>query len=380
MALECPHALILDDGELDDVRLMLLELGVPYADDPHAGGKPERAIPLIISTPARARAHVAWKNGCRIPPHYLHIVIWVGDASGTGEVLDDIPCDFVVQRPIEPAVLRLLTQRAGYGGPERRRMLRVAIGAPIGLWVGEQRSNALLTQLSVGGCGLVSDEPREEGSSIAIEFPRDLTAPRELHLCGRVLSARPVIQEEKTRYEVSVAFEAVELGDRVTLRAVMAGQPIGFRPKVWPMATPGLPATAPAARAPRRRRSVIPASSDRRAQTRRLFNRRVLGGDEGIARILIGRDLSKQGLRVEREARFALGDALKLALYGGVGSSPVMLKAVVERDDGELGWYLRFEALTPAVARDIEKLLDSLVPVDLPDGAGRVLTEVLESA
>jgi hypothetical protein len=158
----------------------------------------------------------------------------------------------------------------------------------------------------------------------------------------------------------------------------MAGQPIDFRPKAWLMATPGPPAAAP--RAPRRRRSVIPAGGDRRTETRRLFNRQILGGNEGIARVLIGRDLSTRGLRVEREAAFALGDELKLALYGGVGSSPVMLKAVVERDDGELGWYLQFEALTPAVAKDIEKLLESLVPVDLPERAGRVLTEVLESA
>jgi hypothetical protein len=378
MAFECPHAVILDDGELDDVRLMLAELGVPYADNAPAGGEPERAVPLLISTPARARAHVAGEGGCHIPPHYLHIVIWVGDAPDGSDTLDDIPCDFVVQRPIEPAVLRLLTQRAGYGGPERRRMLRVAIGTPIGLWVGEQRNEAMLAQLSVGGCGLVTDEPPEESSPVAIEFPRDLTAPRELRLRGRVLSARAAIQAEKTRYDVSVAFEAVELSDRVTLRAVMAGQPIDFRPKAWLMTTPGPPAPAP--RAPRRRRSVLPASGERRAETRRLFNRQILGGNEGIARILIGRDLSKQGLRVEREAAFSVGDELKLALYGGVGSSPVMLKAVVERDDGELGWYLHFEALTPAVAKDIEKLLDSLVPVDPPEGAGRVLTEVLESA
>ena len=240
MAFECPHAVILDDGELDDVRLMLVELGVPYADVAPAGGEPERAVPLLISTPARARAHVAGEDGCRIPPHYLHIVIWVGDGPVAGEALDDIPCDFVVQRPIEPAVLRLLTQRAGYGGPERRRMLRVAIGAPIGLRVGGQRREALLAQLSVGGCGLVADDPPEEGSSVTIEFPPELTAPRELRLHGRVLSARPAIQADKTRYDVSIAFEAIELSDRVTLRAIMAGQPIDFRPKAWLMTTPRL--------------------------------------------------------------------------------------------------------------------------------------------
>ena len=30
MAFESPHAVILDDGELDDVRLILVELGIPY--------------------------------------------------------------------------------------------------------------------------------------------------------------------------------------------------------------------------------------------------------------------------------------------------------------------------------------------------------------
>lgn len=378
MAFECPHAVILDDGELSDIRQMLAELGVPYADIAPAGGEPERAVPLLISTPARARAHFAGESGCRIPPHYLHLVVWTDGEPGSDESLDDIPCDFVVQRPVEPSVLRLLTQRAGYGGPERRRMLRVAIGTPVELWVGEQKREALLAQLSVGGCGLVSNDPPEEGANVSIEFPRELTEPRKLRLRGCVLSARPAIRAETTQYDISIAFEPLELGDRVTLRAVMAGQPIDFRPKAWLMTTPGPPACAP--RAPRRRRSVVPTGGDRRSETRRLFNRQLLGGAEGIARILIGRDLSTRGLRVEREASFELGDELKLALYGGVDASPVMLKAVVERDDGELGWYLRFAALPAAVERDLEKLLESLVPIDLPQGAGRVLTEVLESA
>jgi hypothetical protein len=378
MAFESPHAVILDEGELDDVRLLLVELGIPYVDVAPARAEPERAVPLLISTPARARAHVAGENGCRIPPHHLHVVIRVGGGPVAGQALDDIPCDFVVQRPIEPAVLRLLTQRAGYAGPERRRMLRVAIGSPIGLWVGEQRREALLAQLSVGGCSLVGDDPPDEGSAVSIEFPPELTAPRELRLHGRVLSARPAIQADEMRYDLSVAFEAIELSDRVTLRAIMAGQPIDYRPRARLMTTPGRLAVA--RRAPRRRRSAIPAGGDRRAETRRLFDRQILGDNEGIARVLIGRDLSTGGLRVEREAALALGDALKLALYGGAGSSPVMLEAMVARDDGELGWYLRFETLAPVVAKDVEKLLDSLTPVDPPEGAGHVLTEVLESA
>ncbi|MDH5306671.1 MAG: PilZ domain-containing protein, partial [Myxococcales bacterium] len=198
MAFESPHAVILDDGELTDVRSMLTDLGVPFVDELPKGDGPQRAIPLLVTTSARARG-----PGAALPANYLHLVV----CDATDESTADVPCDFLLQRPIEAAVLRLLTQRAGYEGPERRRMLRVVIDGPVGLWVDDREFDAQLAQLSIGGCGLITHEPPEPGGRAILEFSRELTGPRGLRVNGRVLSVRDVKGSEPPRHDVSIAFD-----------------------------------------------------------------------------------------------------------------------------------------------------------------------------
>jgi len=377
MGFGLPHTVILDDGELAELRSMLSEAGISYRDAIPEGKGGPRAIPLLVTTPGRARALLQSSNGGDFPSSYLHLVVSDAEEAATQELLVGVPCDFVIQRPIDPDVLRLLTQRAGYEGPERRCMLRVAIGASVELRVDDRAYEAQLAQLSIGGCGVVMSDAPEEGAAVTLEFPRTLTDPRRLSLSGRVLAVREEEGAGVKPCDVSIGFDPIGLSDRVTLRAVMAGQPVEFRPRPTPRIEPEQPAAA--ARAPRRRRSVIPIGGDRRTRPRRLFNRQILGGSEGIARVLIGSDISTRGMRVERGARFELGEELKLAIYGGLGVSPVLLQAVVERDDGDAGWFLRFAQLSEAVEADLDKLLDSLPPVDVAEGAGSILTEVLES-
>jgi len=377
MTFGLPHTVILDDGELAEIRTMLGEAGIPFVDEIPEGRTPERAIPLLVTTPRRARALTDSVEGAGLPPNYLHLVVSEAEDASTGDLLVGVPCDFVIQRPIDPDVLRLLTQRAGYEGPERRRMLRVAIGAAIELQVDGETCAAQLAQLSIGGCGLVVSEEIDEDALLSIDFPRALTEPRELSLQGHVLSVREIPGSGGKNYDISVTFDPIPLTDRVTLRSVMAGQPIDFRPRPSLRVDPGPPAVA--AYSPRRRRSVVPVSGDRRKRPRRIYNRQILGGTEGIARVLIGRDISTRGMRVERGALFELGHEIKLAIYGGMGVSPVLLKAVVERDDGDAGWFLQFAELSEAVESDLTELLESLPPIGTADGAGSILTEVLES-
>lgn len=372
-----PHTVILDEGELSALRSTLDDLGVPYADNAPAGGSRKTGIPLLITTPARARAFASGEAGEPLPPNFLHLVVAREGEVVDREALKGVLCDFVVQLPIEPDVLRLLTQRAGYGGPERRRMLRVAIGTMITLHTESGSRQAMLNQLSIGGCGLVVDDPPAEGTRVTVEFPKELTAPRNVSVSGRVLGLRRLMHDDSDARDVSVMFDELELGDRVTLRSLMAGQPIDFRPGPSLAVASGAPAAVE--RAPRRRRSVVPATPERRGARRRLFNRQVLGGSEGLTRIVIGRDISIGGMRAERSANLKVGDELKLAIYGRGDVSPVMLRAEVMRDDGEEGWFLRFEPLSEAVERDFESLLNSLRPMDLPNETGRVLTEVIET-
>ena len=59
------------------------------------------------------------------------------------------------------------------------------------------------------------------------------------------------------------------------------------------------------------------ASDPSSGSARRRFQRRVMGVCDGVAHILMARDLSRAGLGIEPNERLAPGDRLKLAIYGG---------------------------------------------------------------
>lgn len=328
MAADQPHALVLDDGELCDVRAALAALGVRWADAVESSG---REIPLLVTTAARARALVEQGPA---PRHHLHLVV-TDPADGP---LVDVPCDFAVQRPVAATVLRLLAERAGYEGPERRRSLRVAIGAAVEVRVGEAGAaprEAILAQVSAGGCGLVANAPFEPGARLAIQIPPELTAPRRLVLGGRVLGARRTTTADGETFDVSVAFDPLPLSDRVTLRALMAGQPVDFRPR----GDAGLDEAGPTSRAPRRRR---------------------LGTASGGSRVVIARSLSPRGLRVERDPLLAEGDEVQLTLHGGGEAEPVTLAAIVRSDGGGGCWFLAFADLEPHIRDALTRLRESV--------------------
>ena len=330
MRSELPHALVLDDGELPDVRAAFASIGVRWADALEDAGQHE--IPLLVTTPARAKALV--QPGSRPPRHHLHLVV-TGPEEGP---LVDVPCDFAIRRPVAATLLRLLAERAGYEGPERRRNLRVAIGAPVELRTAdEQRRDAILAQVSATGCGLVASAPLEAEQRIWIHVPRELTAPRSLTLPGRVLGARRTTTADGETWDVSVAFDPLTIGDRVTLRALMAGQPIDFRPRGGSIDEAG-----PTGRPPRRRR---------------------LGTAQAGARVAIGRGLSPRGLRVERDPLLAEGDEVVLTLHGGSQAEPVTVAARVRADVGGSHWFLAFEALEPGVADALARLRESVAGV-----------------
>ena len=176
------------------------------------------------------------------------------------------------------------------------------------------------------------------------------------------------------RHDVSIVFDDVILGDRVTLRALMAGQPIDFRPNGNPQEDDAHRAFHPARRSP--------AEGERRGQPRRRFHRHVLGGAGGQTRVLMGRDISEGGMRVEREPDFRMGERIRLAVYAREDEPPVMLSAAIDRDDGDRGWFLRFERVDPDTTAQLRHLLASLAPLDPRDPVGQqtpwIVSEVIE--
>ena len=98
--------------------------------------------------------------------------------------------------------------------------------------------------------------------------------------------------------------------------------------------------------------------------------------------MLIGRDLSAGGMRVDRQKELAVGARCASRSTTRARETPVVVMARVARDDGERGVALSFEELAPEVAEQLEQLVAGLPPVEcLQDGEtgaiGTVVSEIL---
>ena len=83
-------------------------------------------------------------------------------------------------------------------------------------------------------------------------------------------------------------------------------------------------------------------------------------GGNVAARVLIGRDLSPTGMRVECAVDLVSGDEFDLVLHGGASGSAISVRAVVERVD-DAGCFLRFTEVATDAAEAIEGLVDNLL-------------------
>ena len=196
METETPRAVLLDDGELDDVRGLLHALGVEHCDA--ASATLGVRVPLLLSSPAGARDLAAGRVDA--PPRHLHVAI----CRHADEI--DAPCDLPLLRPLEPTVLRLLARREG-AASDRRLATRVALGVPVKVRLNDDRREVILERISIAGCGLVSRARVNPGVRLEIELPPELHAPRNLVLAGEVRESREVVTADGLTFDVSVAFE-----------------------------------------------------------------------------------------------------------------------------------------------------------------------------
>jgi hypothetical protein len=106
--------------------------------------------------------------------------------------------------------------------------------------------------------------------------------------------------------------------------------------------------------------------------------------DEARPRVLVGRDLSPGGMRVDPDPVLTPGQRLRLAVYGAAREEPFLVKARVIRSDAKDGAALQFEELDAETSRRVERLVALLPSVEsLRDGeagsVGTVVSEVLET-
>jgi hypothetical protein len=103
--------------------------------------------------------------------------------------------------------------------------------------------------------------------------------------------------------------------------------------------------------------------ADRRNDERIPYDERVVALDEEAARVLVGRDLSKGGMRIAATPLVQVGDILRVALHSGTQSEPLVVIAHALRDDGDEGIALGFESLSAPQQDRLADLLSGNLPL-----------------
>ncbi len=365
--------LVVDDGELDDVRDILNNARIDFA---HLRGS---AVPRPLPPPTRLfitnarNAHLA-RSWPRDNP--VRIAVVPEDSVELRASLRELGFRYLVRRPTHPVALRLLLMRALYQGEERRSEPRVAIGYEVRVRSRMRRRDAWLVDLSRGGCSILGDRPMGSGTPVSLHLPAQLDAgPEDLVLTGKVLRHTRLTRGKEGRYLMAIRFGELHPATLKRLEATLSSALLDAQEGEVQSApkAPAEPETA-----------EVESTPERRQQRRVQYERRVIASvRDAMHRILIGRDLSAGGMRIEPHADLRVGDELRVAVYDAKRATPLVVEAVVERDDGPSGLLLRFEEVEPIVAERLEALVATLPPVEcLDDGEtgamGTVVSEILQ--
>jgi len=195
-----PAVLLIDDGELDDIAALLLELGPRVVrrlpEDLIPGqGVLDGSLRLIVATGRRAIA-LRELPGPPTDPAPTRVAVVSGSSRMLRGALQRVGFHYLVHRPVHPDALRLLFARLLYEGPEKRRAERVAVGAPISFRAGLRRRSGTLVELSATGCRLAAAvAPPAQGAHITVFFqtPKEGAPSRSEGVCCASCSptARP---------------------------------------------------------------------------------------------------------------------------------------------------------------------------------------------
>lgn len=372
-----PSVLVVDDGELENVRETLDALDVDYAHL-RGGAVPRRLDPpalLFVATPRRAALAERWPARAQGGPR--KIVVAAEDSPALRDALRSQGFDFLVRTPVHREALRLLLLRAVYTGEERRREPRYAIGCEVQCRTGLRRRTATLIELSSGGARLLAPRPLALGSRVSLELPPAL-AGGGAWLRARVVRVREGERPRADEHSIALAFDPLRAAQERALRTALARCAEGA------LRDAGAPANAPATASTALPAAGAGAPDDRRKDRRAAFAREVRSRSDEARGVWIGRDLSAGGMRIEPDPDLAADQVFELAIYGAAGEPPIAARAIVLRNDGPAGVALRFEGLTPAARRRLETLvahLPSVEPLQAGECAalGSVVTRVLEA-
>lgn len=378
-----PSVLLVDDGELDDVRAMLAQLGVAFVH--YRGGQiPETVEPprdLFIATSRRALLVEQWP----VEVHPTKIAVVTEDSNTLRNLLRRNGFELLIRRPVHPYALRLVLLRALYSGKEKRVDRRLPIGHPVRYRTGLRSKQAWMADLSLRGCRLLLDDSPPAGSRLTLQLPSGVTDGRCLTLRGKVLRVTSAgNQSGGVRHAAAIHFEKLSMNAKRRIFQVLNDRAHG--PTVLPEPLPETEARedttsgrVDGAAGQRQQPIAGPASpDDRRKHDRVAYEQEVsVHGDEAES-VLIGRDLSMGGMRIEPHPSLEIDDTLELALYGEAGDDPFVVKARVVNRDAEASLGLAFIDLDAGIAARLDRMVSHLPSIEpLQDGESDAMGSIV---
>jgi hypothetical protein len=389
-----PAILLLHDGELEEISAPIELIGGINRRGDLTEADRNATWDLVLGTSKRMLdLHMILPS-----TNAIKIAVVDGDSKTMRRMLRISGIDLQVRRPVHPVALRLLILYALYRGPEKRRNSRVSVGAAVRFRVGLRHRNAILAELSATGCRLMvpqnTQAARPDGN-LTLLIPPELNGGRSFSVRGRV--AR-IVEAEAGSDAIAVTFEKLRTRSRKGIEAVVAAHTHGpaMLDDEIALAVRSVPTfsetaeSAPREPEPPKRVGLTVAEravedhaggKEQREEPRRALSLRIVALGDEAARVLIGRDLSPGGMRIEPTPGLGVGDILRVALHVTSDGQPLVVSARVHRDDGAAGLALRFTGLNEAARLCLEEMLGTLPAIvesnDSDTGAGVVVSEVV---
>ncbi|MBW1687980.1 MAG: PilZ domain-containing protein [Deltaproteobacteria bacterium] len=362
-----PRVLLLDDGDLVRIRRMLADFEVELE---HLRGEViredlEEPRDVVIATVKRILALEGSVDLSELPGKPVWIAVHSQDFLPLRVRLRKLGVHFLVQTSVGSEALRLLLMHSVYRGPERREEPRLPVGSQVECRdAGGSPFAAELLDLACEGCRLLSKHPLQPETALSVGLPSKLAGGEELSLPGRIM--RVELYRGSDRKLVTVAFDDLAEEALELLSGILEGKVIGTvvtrlgddlseeTASTTMVQRPAPEPTQEAASEPAASQDSPPNPRENRRIT---YTRKVTallgGGDFAI----LGRDLSIAGMRSEPLPEFPVGTALELAIYGPSGAEPVLVQAVVARDDGPFGTVFHFESIAGGDRKRLESII-----------------------
>jgi len=389
-----PAILLLHDGELEEIAASVALIGGINRRGGLTEADRNATWDLVLGTSQRMLdLHTVLPS-----TNALQIAVVDGDSKTMRKMLRRTGIDLLVRRPVHPVALRLLILYALYRGPEKRRNSRVSVGASVRFRVGLRRRNAILAELSATGCRLMvptdTHSARPDGN-LTLLVPSELSGGRSFSVRGRI--AR-IVAAETGSDAIAVTFEKLRTRSREGLEALLAAHSHGpamlddevalavrsvptFSEAAEPTSQDSDAASRTDSAPPKRPVENHTDGRDQREEPRHALSRRIIALGNEAARVLIGRDVSIGGMRIDPTPGLGVGDMLRVALHVRPDGQPLVVSARVRRDDGDAGLALRFIGLGDAARLCLEEMLDTLPAIvdsnESDTGARMVVSEVL---